>query len=112
MKTGAEMIADERWRQVAEKGWTPEHDDRHEHNELAIAAACYAAHGTDDVHVVTQHGALSMGGKIFVVGEEALPFGELVVFDSMRKKRLLRRLVIAGALIAAEIDRLLRAGAK
>lgn len=29
-------------RQVAEEGWTPEHDDQHRKGELAMAAAAYA----------------------------------------------------------------------
>lgn len=36
------IIAAERARQVAEEGWTLEHDDVHENGELATAAASYA----------------------------------------------------------------------
>lgn len=32
----------ERRRQVKAEGWTPEHDDEHDGDEMAIAAACYA----------------------------------------------------------------------
>ncbi len=39
---GAEAIHRERERQKAVEGWTPEHDDEHDHEELAQAAACYA----------------------------------------------------------------------
>ena len=35
-------IAAERREQLGKHGWTPEHDDEHEHGELAMAAACYA----------------------------------------------------------------------
>lgn len=43
--TGAERIAAERQRQVDEEGWTAEHDDRHAHGDLAEAAKCYANAG-------------------------------------------------------------------
>ena len=35
-------IYDERNRQVADEGWTVEHDDTHDGGELAVAAGCYA----------------------------------------------------------------------
>ena len=41
-KTGAELIAAERQRQVEQEGWTPEHDDEHADGALAQAAGCYA----------------------------------------------------------------------
>lgn len=40
---GIERIAAERKRQVEEEGWTPEHDDQHNPEDLERAAACYAA---------------------------------------------------------------------
>ena len=40
--TGIEAISAERKRQVEEEGWTPEHDRQHKSGELALAAACYA----------------------------------------------------------------------
>lgn len=42
-RDGATRIADERKRQIEKEGWTPNHDDEHEENELAFAAVCYAA---------------------------------------------------------------------
>ena len=56
--TGVQRIADERARQIAKEGWTPEHDDNHTKGELAIVAALYAtpirlfAKERDDPHVV------------------------------------------------------------
>lgn len=35
----------ERHRQQAIEGWTAEHDDQHQHGEMASAAACYASMG-------------------------------------------------------------------
>jgi len=87
--TGAERIAGERGRQIVEEGWTPEHDDRHAHGELAIAAACYALHG------------------IYPSPLPQWPWAKK--WDKRSKHGRVRRLEIAGALIAAEIDRLQRA---
>lgn len=42
MKTGVELIAEERQRQMDVEGWTPEHDDKHQRDEMNIAARCYA----------------------------------------------------------------------
>ncbi len=41
MKTGVELIAEERKRQVEEEGWTAEHDAAHTEGDLAMAAATY-----------------------------------------------------------------------
>jgi hypothetical protein len=41
MKTGIELISDERKRQIEVEGWTAEHDSSHENQELALAASCY-----------------------------------------------------------------------
>jgi hypothetical protein len=43
VRTGIERIADERQRQIDAEGWTPEHDDEHTNDSLAMAAVCYAA---------------------------------------------------------------------
>ncbi|WP_373400076.1 hypothetical protein V8V91_10940 [Algoriphagus halophilus] len=42
MKTGIELIAEERQRQIEKEGWTSEHDAKHKNGELAHAAATYA----------------------------------------------------------------------
>ena len=42
MKTGIELIAEERQRQIEVEGYTPDHDDQHGYGELAMAAMCYA----------------------------------------------------------------------
>lgn len=41
MKSGFELITEERKRQVEVEGWTPEHDDQHTTEDLVSAAACY-----------------------------------------------------------------------
>ena len=43
-KTMSKAIKDieaERQRQKISEGWTPAHDDTHDGNEIALAAACY-----------------------------------------------------------------------
>lgn len=42
MPSGVDAILRERLRQVEKEGWTPEHDDEHDKGELAQAAVCYA----------------------------------------------------------------------
>lgn len=83
-KTGVELIAIERKRQIDEEHWSPEHDDDHDYNELARAAACYA-----------------------IGNDENWPWDEECWKPSPDNR--IRELEKAGALIAAEIDRLLRA---
>ncbi len=89
---GIALITAERQRQIREEGWTAEHDDKHDMGELAKAAACYA------------------------VGEQIIKEGygystELWPWDTEwwnPSSDPIRNLTKAGALIAAEIDRLLR----
>jgi len=86
--TGAAEIAEERQRQIEQEGWTPEHDDEHTHAELSRAAACYAAPSP------------------IVDADTHLPVWPA---DWTRKPGdRIRDLAKAGALCAAEIDRLKR----
>lgn len=84
---GIADIAGERQRQVSAEGWTPEHDDEHTDNELALAALCYVYAG------------------IYAPGNFAHQYWP---WDRCWWKPAdnRRNLVKAGALIAAEIDRL------
>jgi hypothetical protein len=89
---GAALIAAERQRQIDVEGWTPEHDAEHAEDDLVEAAVCYAlAYRSDDPPFNGDpHG-------IHWPWEERWwkPSDDHV-----------RNLVKAGALIAAEIDRL------
>jgi hypothetical protein len=87
---GATLIARERQRQIDEEGWTPEHDDLHRHGELLEAAECYA--------YAARSGILHPPR-----GWPWEPSWWKPTDDPVRN------LVKAGALIAAEIDRLQRA---
>jgi hypothetical protein len=94
---GVDLIAAERQRQIYELGWSREHDEgEHQHGQLADAAVCYAA---------TLHGE--------AMEESLMPFWP---WERERLERIrvpdrhpdrVKRLAQAGALIAAEIDRLL-----
>jgi len=90
MKTGAEQISAERARQVEVEGHDDGHDSNHRDGELAYAAMCYAA----PCHAFPNQ-----------------DFPALWPWDYMWWKPSrdpVRNLVKAGALIAAEIDRLQR----
>lgn len=119
---GAGLIATERRRQVDAEGWTAEHDDAHRNGEMARAAAVYAWGEVRPVFVKKAwpwspewfkpefmywryHPALDRGERS--VGDVD-PFSGGVVEVSLIESRV-RVLTKAGALIAAEIDRLTRA---
>lgn len=85
--TGVDLIAAERQRQIDAEGWTPKHDRLHIQGQLVDAAVCYALAFTEK----------SPPGRRW-------PWEQRWWKPSDRK----RNLVKAGALIAAEIDRLQR----
>jgi hypothetical protein len=91
---GAWMISKERERQVTAEGWTAEHDDQHPKGTMARAAACYAL------------SAAGMGVRAWGMWPWDIDSWKPKT-DSGTDGRL-SDLVRAGALIAAEIDRLLR----
>lgn len=90
MKTGIELITEERQRQITEKGWTQEHDDTHADGALAFNAAI----------LCTEH----LGVTVETIDGVDIAWFEL----EKKKKPTVEWLTIAGALIAAEIDRILR----
>lgn len=108
--SGIERIAKERARQISEEGWTIEHDDEHRKGEMALAAACYATpiplfkekHSIDGFHFGDawpwdkEWDKRKYAGAILISGVQ-VPLDERI-----------RQLEKSGALIAAEIDRLLR----
>ena len=109
--SGTQLIARERRRQVRVEKYFPRHDDGHTDCSLAIAAACYAApvpifyceHGLNRV-VFLDPWPWPAEDK-----RERWIDGKLKAPDALTTKRRIRDLVKAGALIAAEIDRLQRA---
>jgi hypothetical protein len=93
---GVDLIAAERARQQRVEGWTPAHDDTHDKGEMLDAAACYAA--------VVKFPALIRRGS-----PSTWPWALSWWKPSDDP---IRNLVKAGALIAAEIDRLQRVAEK
>ena len=107
METGINLITKERKRQIEYEGWSADHDDEHTNCELARVAACYAACEDgealwEDLHI----GTMNTDGAHL---QRVYPPNWNEFWDKRRKHSRIRRLVIAGALIAAEIDRLARA---
>ena len=96
------MIAYERWRQKTQEGWTAQHDDKHTDGSLADAGACYADLAAClTIHPVSETNMETPPSK--------WPFEASWWKPSLDP---IKNLVKAGALIAAEIDRLSRAALK
>jgi len=127
--SGSDLIAVERQRQIRAEGWTPEHDDKYGAGELLTAARCYidaALVCENAVHVeqavrraLTRHGVVPEHDPDFLAmlahpvvhhygggTPNAWPWHPVQWKPSTDPER---NLVKAGALIAAEIDRILRA---
>ncbi len=88
--SGSHLIAAERQRQIEREGWTPEHDDTHSEGELAQAAVLYA------------RPPLGSGWRA------SAPAGWPFETTAWKPRGQIANLIRAGALIAAEIDRLQR----
>lgn len=88
---GAALIAKERQRQIAVENWTAEHDDSHIKGELVDAARVYACRYMDNPGAVQHPAMWPFSFSWFKLSQDPI-----------------RNLVKAGALIAAEIDRLQR----
>lgn len=101
MKTGVELITDERARQVTVEGFTAEHDSAHSSRQLVLAAACYTL---PEFYRDYQHCPISTNRPIFC--PRLWPWDPCWWKPSPENH--IRDLVKAGALIAAEIDRLQR----
>lgn len=100
-KTGVELIAAERARQVEVEGWTPEHDDEHGTFELSEAAVCYMR------RAVEVDGPPNYRSRL----GDTPPSWPWDWAAWKPSDDPIRNLVKAGALVAAEIDRLQRAEA-
>ncbi len=106
MKSGIELIAEERQRQIDVEGWTKDHDRSHEDQSLSIAASLYAmpschrdqnTFDIDAYDMVDRFWPWDYGWwKPAVIGPS--------VSDNVIGR--IKELTKAGALIAAEIDRL------
>lgn len=104
LRSGAWQILRERERQITVERWTPDHDAEHDEGDLLAAALCYATPAT----------SRQFSYKVWAVTSKgSTPVPEGWPWDAKWWKPTptdrVRELVKAGALIAAEIDRLLRA---
>lgn len=90
---GAQLIADERERQTGEKGYTSDGDDRHADGELLECARLIVGDLCSERDGSCEIWPLQRAGHV----------------RNKYHADPVRRLTIAGALIAAEIDRLIRA---
>lgn len=93
MKTGIERIAAERARQISVEGWTPENDDQYRTGELIDAGLSYA------------YGAINVTHPALEAVPKEWPWDPQWWKPSEDPVRNLEK---AGALFAAEIDRILR----
>lgn len=102
IKTGIQIIADERARQPG-LGWTEEHDKEHGKDQaLVFAAVCYAAPDNANIRVCKS----TVGSETYV---SPWPWGKDDPQNAhcWSKEDRIRKLAKAGALIAAEIDRII-----
>lgn len=109
-------IAAERVSQISEKGWTHEHDDDHDDGSLALAAALYATPIPLHRISIGESGVSWSDPWPWVrpawAGREQAGdpmIGRINDGDGRSRHDQRRRLVIAGSLIVAEIERLDRA---
>lgn len=95
MKTGIEQIAQERKEQIDKHGRTIENDKQfNTKGELSFAAAVLSCQNPESIW-------------LSALNNYSCPLGwDIKLWEKMIRKSYKERLVIAGALIAAEIDRL------
>jgi len=91
---GVIAVANERWRQINAEGWTPEHDTQHTEGSLTMAAICYAEWN----HFEHPNGD----------GDGYIPINWPWSANWWKPTTHRRNLEKAGALIAAELDLLIR----
>lgn len=91
VERGADAIAKERYRQILKEGWTEEHDAEHSRGELLLAAKCY------------------LEANLNGYGPNNVPTDwpwDACWWKPECDQESIKNLKKAGALIAAEIDRL------
>lgn len=113
---GLSLISSERKRQILDEDFSYEHDDKLAYGELSSAAICYAA--PFKIYKIKQHkNSFTIidpfpwtGG----IGDKRLDYGGETIVNSLPEPggytdlQKLDLLTKAGALISAEIDKLLR----
>lgn len=102
MKTGLELIADERKRQIDVKGYNQQHDSQHNVSEFISAAKSYIT--TAGIYAIKQQCDCTDDGITNGIDFEKRTY--VWGYESFNPKDCISDLVKAGALIAAAIDRL------
>lgn len=105
VKSGLELIALERKRQIEILGFDLDHDDEHAVHELAWAAAAYTM-PSPFIDIFPRSWAKQYDKRPRLPGEDLSSADALI--EAGKTNERIRALVKAGALIAAEIDRLKR----
>lgn len=104
MKNGLEHISEERKRQQEDLKWTPENDDRYINNELGNAATAYLL--ANDLEIVSEDPMKNVTISVMMRRDMFWPFKDYSFKPSPEDR--VKELAKAGALIAAEIDRINR----
>lgn len=94
--SGVHLIMQERFRQVSQEKYNKQHDVKHVNGELANAGALYAM-TSDQIDFMNHHWGNDMYLTLWPFDLESLKF---------TPENRIKQLTKAGALIAAEIDRL------
>lgn len=108
---GTQLVIEERDRQIQSEGWTAEHDMQHEPGLLAVAGACYAVNkqtATLKICGVDMKAEFNVHMKVegSRMNRDAFPFQPQ--YDKREKHDIKRSLIIAAALIIAELDRIIQ----
>lgn len=107
--TGSELIAVERQRQIESENWTAEHDDEYSNGELSAAASAYAYPILEYWNSYQVPMIWPFEQSWWKPAYKYLSWGPIEdITDSSKVQCRIRDLIKAGALIAAEVDRLQR----
>ncbi len=109
METGIELIAQERREQIEKHGYDNEHDDLHTAFQLSSAAGVYISRAHNDYFKDhTHYDGMGNVARFQIRKQDTKQWVEGWPWIETQKddQSILKMLVIAGALIAAEIDRL------
>ena len=109
MKTGVELIAEERQEQLGKHGKTADHDDQLYNGELTDAAVICA---TESLVYYSKKHANGITFEVLRMDDWNLPvkyYGNVLLNNNKSStEERIHQLKVAGALIAAEIDRIQR----
>ena len=103
MKTGIELIAEERQRQIDVEGYTAQHDSQHPGSEFAYAIIAYAEAVKNSLNC--KELGITNENHIAICKRSA---GSIFPWGNFKTTSDIRDLIKVGALAAALIDKLLQ----